>query len=345
MAVKFDFRYKLGSGQFGEVWLAVDTGLNAERAVKLIPPSKVLNPSNFFQEAQILKAVEHPNVVRVEETGEMNDGRIYIAMEHLPAGSVGVRAKSYYVGLTDARKIMVDALRGLEYAHSKGVLHRDIKPSNILIGEKGEGKLSDFGLAISSGTNLSKLGIKDKVYISHLAPEVYFSHDFTIASDIYACGVTLYRLVNGDSYLQKLSLTETMEACTQGEYPDRAHYRYFVPRPLKMIINKAMHVDRSERYQTAQEMRHALERVVLKMNWHEVRLPNGYQWNCQRRRTCYELTQVEIAHNCWSVIVKKGQTGKSLRRVTSLCSEHHTRANASQRLRRILQDFVLGKKE
>jgi serine/threonine protein kinase len=343
MAVRFDFRYKLGSGQFGEVWLAVDTGLNVERAVKLIPQSKVLNPSNLFQEAQILKAVEHANVVRVEETGEMNDGRIYIAMEHLPAGSIGARARSYYVGLTDARRVMVDALRGLQYAHSKGVLHRDIKPSNILIGERGEGKLSDFGLAIPSGADLSKLGIKDRVYISHLAPEVYCSRNFTIASDIYACGVTLYRLVNGDSYLQKLSLTETMEACTQGKYPGRAHYRYFVPRSLKMIINKAMHVDQSKRYQSAQEMRRALERIVLKMNWDEVMLPNGYQWSCQRRRTCYELTQLEVANNCWSVIIKKGQTGKSLRRVTSLCGKNLARANASRKSRRILQDFVLGK--
>jgi serine/threonine protein kinase len=343
MAVKFNLKDKLGAGQFGEVWLAIDTGLNVERAVKLIPQSKIFNPGNFFQEAQILKAVEHPNVVRVEDTGEMEDGQIYIAMEYLPAGSVGARTKGYYVGLTEARRIMIDALRGLEYAHSKGVLHRDIKPSNILIGEKGEGKLSDFGLAIPSGTNLSILGVKDRVYTSHLAPEVYCSHEFTIASDIYACGVTLYRLVNGDSYLQKLPLIETMEACTQGKYPDRTHYRYFVPKPLKMVINKAMHVDQSKRYQSAQEMRHALERVVLEMNWDEAILPNGYQWNCKRRRIFHELTQVKTSNNCWSVIVKRGRIGKSLRKVTSLCVEHLTKASASRKSRRILQDFVLGK--
>jgi serine/threonine protein kinase len=63
MAGSFDFRERLGSGHFGEVWLVTDTGLNADRELKVIPPDKVPNPRNFFHEAQILKEVEHPNVV------------------------------------------------------------------------------------------------------------------------------------------------------------------------------------------------------------------------------------------------------------------------------------------
>ncbi|RKY24578.1 MAG: hypothetical protein DRP62_03460, partial [Planctomycetota bacterium] len=208
MAANFDFIKRLGSGHFGEVWLAFDTGLNVKRAVKLIPRSKVLDPDNFFHEAQILKAAEHPNVVRVEETGEMSDGRIYVAMEYLPKGSIEDEAKGAYVDLTRAKRIMIDALRGLEHAHSQGIVHRDIKPANILISHNSEGKLSDFGLAIPRGFDLKKLGTKDYAYILHIAPEVHQRKKYSIASDIYACGATLYRLVNGDRYLPSLSPAE-----------------------------------------------------------------------------------------------------------------------------------------
>jgi len=343
MAANFDFVKKLGSGQFGEVWLAVDTGLNAERAVKLIHPSKVLNPNNFFQEAQILKSAEHPNVVHVEETGEMQDGHIYVAMEYLPAGSVDVKAKSAYLDLIATKRIMIDALRGLEHAHSKDILHRDIKPANILIGHNGEGKLSDFGLAVPMGANLSTLGVKDKAYISHLAPEAYSSRTFSVVSDIYACGVTLYRLVNGDSYLLKLPIMETMTACKEGKYPDRTHYRYFIPKPLKTVINKAMHVDPSKRYQSAQEMRHALERIVVRVNWDEITLQNGHLWRCDRGNKCYEVIRERMPDNTWSVFVKKGRLGKPLRSIRTLCEKGLTKAEANRTAKRVLQDFVLGK--
>jgi serine/threonine protein kinase len=81
MAVSFDFKKRLGSGYFGEVWLAIDVGLNASCALKCISPDKIINKDNFFQEAQVLKMAEHPNIVQVKETGRLDDGRIYVAMD------------------------------------------------------------------------------------------------------------------------------------------------------------------------------------------------------------------------------------------------------------------------
>src|SRR3990167_9902400 len=132
----------------------------------------VLNKQNFFQEAQLLKAVEHPNIVRVHETGQLTDGRLYVAMEYLSKGSLEDEAKGNFIPLTRAKRLMIDVLRGLDYAHSQGVIHRDIKPANILIGDSGEGKLSDFGLAIPAGLDLRGLGVKNYAYTLHLAPEV-----------------------------------------------------------------------------------------------------------------------------------------------------------------------------
>ena len=341
MAANFQWQTKLGTGQFGEVLLAIDTGLNTERAVKLIPPSKISNPSNFFQEAQILKAIEHPNVVRVEETGELDDGRIYIAMEYLPAGSVENKINNGYLELVYAKKIMIDALRGLEHAHSQGILHRDIKPANILIGPNSEGKLSDFGLAILMGAGPSSF----QVYIPHLAPEVYSTRKFTIASDIYACGVTLYRLVNGDNYFPKLSSQDTMNACINGKYPDRTHYRYFIPKSFKIVINKAINVNPQKRYQSAQEMRRALERIDVKANWIETKSQNIYQWKCQKANKYYEVTQTKTYDKRWTITVKKGRSENSLRKINNICATCVCKSDADQITKRVLQDFVLGKQE
>src|SRR6266705_2962359 len=105
MPQRFHYQRRLGAGHFGEVWLVTDLGLGAERAVKLIPPNKVLNPTNFFQEAQILKAVEHPNIVRVHETGTMADGRLYVSMEFLPRGSLEDEAGGAPLPLTRVKRV------------------------------------------------------------------------------------------------------------------------------------------------------------------------------------------------------------------------------------------------
>lgn len=341
MAAIFQWQKQLGAGQFGEVWLAIDTGLNTERAVKIIPPSNISNTSNFFQEAQILKATEHPNVVHVEETGELDNGRIYIAMEYLPAGSVERKIKNGYLDLIYAKKIMIDTLRGLEYAHSQDILHRDIKPANILIGHNSEGKLSDFGLAILMGTTPSS----PQAYISHLAPEVYSTHKFTVASDIYACGATLYRLVNGDSYFPKLSPPDTIKACISGRYPNRNTYRYFIPKSLKIVINKALNVDPQKRYQSAQEMRHALERIDVKVNWVETKLKNTHKWKCRESIRYYEVTLTKKTDNYWAVTVKKGRAANTLRKITSLCETCSDKSDAERITKRVLQDIVLGKQD
>jgi eukaryotic-like serine/threonine-protein kinase len=343
MAVNFDLQRKLGSGHFGEVWLAVDTGLNSECALKLISPKRVANPQNLTQEAQVLKAAEHENVVRVLETGRMDDGRIYIAMEYHKRGSLEDEARGAYVDLSRAKRIMIDALRGLEFVHSKNVLHRDIKPANILVGDLREGLLSDFGLAMPAGLDLSTLGAKDYAYILHLAPEVILGKPYSVSSDIYACGVTLYRLVNGDSYLPTLLPEEIREACKAGYYPDRAKYRDFVPNPIKRLINKALEIDPAKRFRTAGEMRHALERVAVYMNWRERKLPDGVQWNCCWLNCCHEVTKRLVDGKGWSLSVRKGKSKDKLRSVTSLCQQGIPQGKVDSAARRVLQDYVLGK--
>lgn len=343
MAVSFDFKKRLGGGHFGEVWLAVDVGLNVQVALKCIPLDKIIDQQNFFYEAQILKTAEHPNIIKVNDTGTLKDGRVYVSMEYLNKGSLEDEARGAYVALTRAKRLMIDVLRGLEYAHSKEIIHRDIKPANILIGDNLEGKLSDFGLALKDVQSINLYSFNDKYgYVLHLAPEINTIKDYSYLSDIYACGVTLYRLVNGDSYLQGFSQQPSLarRESLKGNFPNRNLYRSFVPRSLRMIINKAMEVKPSRRFQNAQEMRRALEQLKINMNWCETLLPNGIRWTSGWGNKCYVVEKIEVGSNIYNIQTKQGKTKSSMRFIKSLSFKGLNKVSSEKKIKKILQDFV-----
>jgi serine/threonine-protein kinase len=342
MAASFDFKQRLGSGHFGEVWLVTDTGLGVQRALKLIPPDKVINPANFFHEAQLLKMVEHPSIVRVEETGTMRGGTLYVAMEYLTKGSLEDESKGAYVYLSRAKRLIVDVLRGLEYAHSKGIIHRDIKPANILIGDGLQGKLSDFGLAITKGAISKSMGVKDYAYIIHLAPEINTIEDYSVASDIFACGVTMYRVVNGDSYLPRLPLDKVREGIANGTYPNRSNYRDFIPKALRRIINKAMSCDPHLRFQSAELLRHAVEQVPTQANWSEQILSDRIRWTFGREKECVEVERVRLPSGKFYVQTRRGSSKHALRRITKLGINNVGEKEAIRFSSMVLQGFVIG---
>jgi len=343
MAVSFDFRRRLGSGHFGEVWHAIDTGLNCEIALKCIPPDKIINQANFFQEAQVLKAAEHANIVRVNDTGRLDDGRIYVSMEYLPNGSIEDEAQGAPLPFSRSKRLMIDALRGLGYAHLKGVVHRDVKPANILIGNSGEAKLSDFGLALPDLQNLNVAQLKQYQYVLHLAPEVRRIQDYTTLSDIYAAGVTMYRLVNGDSNLPQLTPAQAHAQARRGEFPPRKGYRDFVPQALRRLINRAMNVDPALRYQSADEMRRALEHQPLLVDWSESVAPTRTAWTGNDIKGIhFEVLKVQQSNRRWSILTRRGSSAQNLRRMGKLCASDLRKQDADKRARRILQGFANG---
>lgn len=344
MAVSFDFRRRLGAGYFGEVWHAIDTGLGCEVALKCIPPDKVINQNNFSQEAQILKTSEHPNIVRVNDTGKLGDGRIYVSMDYLPNGSLEDEARGAPVALSRAKKLMIDVLRGLGHAHNQEIIHRDIKPANILIGNAGEGILSDFGLALIDIQNLNLSQLKQYEYFLHVAPEVRRIQDYTTLSDIYACGVTLYRLVNGDSNLPQVSPDQAQLMARRGEFPPRDGYRDFIPQGLKRLINRAIKLDPASRYQSAEEMRHALEHQELFVDWSESGQQSRVVWEgIDANSSHYELIKSRQPNGKWKIETRKSASQPSMRRIGKYCHSDMRKQDADKRARRILQDFVTRK--
>ena len=193
MAIKFTKRKELESGAFGVVWLVTDDGLGVDRALKVISLAGCASPDETLTEARIMAQLSHPNIVKVHEVGMLDADRLYICMDYEPGGSVADRLGDSWLPITQAVALACDSLRGLAHAHQNGVTHGDIKPANILIGARAEGKLSDFGLARGMGM----VPPADKVYLTHAAPEVFNGVDPDDLTDVYAAGVTLYRMLNG----------------------------------------------------------------------------------------------------------------------------------------------------
>ena len=327
------------------MWLVIETGLDLLCAVKHIPPEKVINQGNFFHEAQMLKKAEHPNIIKVYDTGVLSDGRIYVSMEYLPKGSLEDETKGGFVKLSRAKEVMIDVLRGLEHAHLKEIVHRDIKPANILIGKHGEGVLSDFGLALPDIKTINLASLKTYQYLLHLAPEVNDFHEQTVLSDIYACGITLYRLVNGDIYLPKVSPSDARLLAKRGKFPDRNKYREFVPRQLKLVINKATNLEPAKRFQSACEMRRALEQISIQTDWEETKLSTGYRWRGKKGDLHFEIMRsISPQNGMITVATRKGKIITKLSKVNSLSKEFFSNDQAITFCKQVLQQITVGSK-
>ncbi len=319
---------RLGAGQFGEVWLAFHEGLT--------------DPTEFFKEPQLLKKLEHPSIVQVHDAGRTEDGQLFIAMEHIPGGSIADRLKGKPLKLRRLKPVFCEALRGLDFAHTKGFIHRDVKPANILIGATGYGKLSDFGLA----TRLNARGVASPYgYIAHLAPEVITTNETSILSDIYATGVTLYRATNGDSLLPEHNNSEELQdAIVNGEFPNRTAYRLYVPRALKTLINKAMHVEPAKRFQSADDLRHALEQTVIQCSWGESATSKGNVWRSETERRILRIELAYAGDNLWNLETVRTIKPDGLpRRIKSFCLQRVRRIVAEEAVSRITTASVSGK--
>lgn len=319
--LKYSKIKRLGQGFFGEVWLAYSHPLGTEVALKIIRPNSIYNRSDFFKEAKTLHLLQHPNVVKVKDAGKFSDGSIYIAMEYLCKGSIHDKAQGMPLPMSEVREIICDVLRGLEYAHvNKKVIHRDIKPANILYGEDSRAKLSDFGLAtkLEDRRFASPTGI---YYITHCAPEILQDKSPNILTDIYAVGVTLYRLINGDDYLPSYSTNvDLRRAILRGEYPPREKWRLYVPRDLRDVVKKALDVNPAERYQSASELRHAIEQVNIVCDWVEESRNNYQQWQTNINGTNILVRLSQNNNNTFSVHTQKGKNS-SMRNVNKFCKK------------------------
>jgi eukaryotic-like serine/threonine-protein kinase len=256
---------KLGEGGMATVYKGYDTRLERDVAIKVIRTdlfgAAVLERilKRFGREAKALARLTHPNIVSVIDYGEY-EGTPYLVMEYLPGGTLkGILGMP--MPWQEAVRILLPIAEALDYAHSQNIIHRDIKPSNILLTQRSQPMLSDFGIAkiLESDESLALTGTGIGLGTpEYMAPEQW-TGKAGAQSDIYSLGVVLYELVTG----RKPYTADTPAAILLKQANDP------LPRPKKFVpdlsdgvekvIIKALAKKPGERYQSMEEFSTALE--------------------------------------------------------------------------------------
>jgi serine/threonine protein kinase len=271
---RYEIRSKIGEGGMGEVYLARDTQLGRDVAIKVLPSTYSQDRERlhrFEQEACAASALNHPNILSIYDVG-MHDGSPYVVSELLEGQTLRQR-----IGGTrlSQRKIVDCALqiaRGLAAAHDKGIVHRDLKPDNVFITNDGRVKILDFGLAKLTGvadTELSQTSIPTRRVdtdpgkvmgtVGYMSPEQVKGRPVDHRSDIFSFGAILYEMLSGRRAFHGESPAEAMSAILREDPPDVSATNGSVSPALERVINHCLEKNPEERFHSASDLAFALE--------------------------------------------------------------------------------------
>lgn len=276
----YELLVRLGRGGMASVWVAREvTAGGAQRlvAVKAMLP-ELLRRSNFramfLEEGQIVRAIDHPNVVKVHEVSE-DHGSLYMAMEWVEGDSLRTIIKEARrrrpIPSVMAVKIIADAAAGLHAAHElrgwdgelRHIVHCDVSPHNILVGLDGRAKLVDFGVA--NATAHADLGAEDRIKgkFGYMSPEQARAEKLDRRSDVFALGIVLFELLTGERLFRGENAAHSLELVKQGPIPDPSDLNPKLSPKLVRIVERALERDVRKRFQTAAELGEALERYLV----------------------------------------------------------------------------------
>jgi serine/threonine protein kinase len=262
---------KIGEGGMGIVYKAEDTRLDRTVALKFLGAHLVTDEDGrrrFIREAKAAASLDHPNICTVYEIDEA-EGQIFIAMPYIEGRSLTELIAAGPLKLPEALEIARQAARGLQEAHSKGIVHRDIKPPNIMIGTTGSGerlvKIMDFGLAQLSG--VSRLTRADTTLgtISYMSPEQTQGTLVDHRTDVWSLGAVLYEMVTGQQAFKGHYEQAVMYSILNEEPAPVTSVRAAVPMELEWILGKALAKTADRRYQSAVEFSVDLETLLAKL--------------------------------------------------------------------------------
>lgn len=293
----------LGAGGMGEVYLAEDVRLGRKLALKLLPPNLSSHPERkmrFEQEARAASALNHPNIITIygfEQTDEAN----FIVTEFIDGTTLRDRLKREPLSATDAIDIAIQIASALEAAHLIGVIHRDIKPANIMLRSDKIAKILDFGLAkLTAISGSESFDTKDFTEqhrvmgtINYMSPEQALGEPLDARTDIYSLGVSLYEMLTGNQPFSGGSEAAIYNHILNTEPAPIAEIKPDIPPDLEEVISRAMEKIAANRFQTATDLRSALEKVKNRINSGEAvvrKRPLGKPQN--RRKTAIFVAAV-----------------------------------------------------
>ena len=254
---------RIGSGGMGEVYLAEDTALDRQVAIKVLHSELAKDADRvrrFIQEAKAASALNHANILTIYEIGE-HDGRHYIATELIKGETLRDRLRNGNLNLRETLDIILQAASALNAAHEAGLVHRDIKPENIMIRDDGGVKILDFGLvklsekhrAVADSQDATRVKTSPGVVMgtaTYMSPEQARGKDTDARTDIWSLGVVLYEMLAGKPPFAGETTNDSIAAIlTKDPEPLSAD----VPHELQRFVRRALQKDPGERYQTVKD--------------------------------------------------------------------------------------------
>ncbi len=252
---------KIGEGGMGEVYLAKDTKLDREVAVKVLPATFSENKerlARFEREARLLASLNHPNIAAIFGLEE-SEGVHFLALEYVPGETLAERIKRGPIPVDDALPLFKQIAEGLEAAHEKGVIHRDLKPANIKITPEAKVKVLDFGLAkamageeLAADASQSPTLTKDTALgailgtAAYMSPEQARGKPVDKRTDIWAFGCCFYESLTGQKAFSGDTVTDTLAAIVKNE-PDWKALPGGTSLRIRKLIRRCLRKDKSVR--------------------------------------------------------------------------------------------------
>ena len=263
----------LGEGGMGEVYRARDARLNRDTAIKVLPAAFAQDAervARFRREAQVLAALNHPNIAAIHGLEETDD-TVALVLEYVDGEDLAERLRRGAIPLDEALAIARQIAEGLEAAHDKGIVHRDLKPANIKIGRDGTVKILDFGLAKALDTNasssvtlansptiLSPVGLTVQGMIlgtaAYMSPEQARGAPVDRRTDVWALGCVTYEMLTGRAAFASASLSDTLAAVLRGE-PDWQALPGDTPPRIRLLLGRCLRKDPRQRVHDAADVR------------------------------------------------------------------------------------------
>ncbi|MFQ5640208.1 MAG: protein kinase [bacterium] len=248
---------KLGEGGMGVVYRAEDTTLKRQVALKFLPPELTSDrkaKERFIREAQAASKLDHANICIIHEVSEHEDGQMFIAMAYYRGETLRNKIELGPLKQEAAVDIATQILQGLARASEAGIIHRDIKPANIIVTNRGEVKIVDFGLAkLADQPLFTSVGSSFRS-VEYMSPEQARGEEIDQRCDLFSFGLVLYEMLTGCHPFRSEYEQSVLYAIINNEPEPVTSFRPALPIEFARIVNKCLEKDLAVRYQSAEEV-------------------------------------------------------------------------------------------